>query len=170
MGGRLLKQWIDRPLIQEARIKARQDVVESLINHFFERIDLNDVLTKVYDLERLAGRVAFGNVNGRDLIQLKTSLMQIPLLIQVIELMNEKTEWSHLLERLDPVTDVVELIEQAIHEDAPISIKDGGVIKDGFDRTLDTYRDAMRNGKQWIANMEAQEKERTGIKNLKIGY
>ncbi|SFH77409.1 DNA mismatch repair protein MutS [Pisciglobus halotolerans] len=170
MGGRLLKQWIDRPLIQKEKIEQRQEIVENLIDHFFERTDLNDVLTKVYDLERLAGRVAFGNVNGRDLIQLKTSLMQIPLLIQVIELMNEKTEWSHLLERLDPVTDVVELIEQAIHEDAPISIKDGGVIKDGFDRTLDTYRDAMRNGKQWIANMEAQEKERTGIKNLKIGY
>lgn len=170
MGGRLLKQWIDHPLIQKEKIEQRQEIVENLIDHFFERTDLNDVLTKVYDLERLAGRVAFGNVNGRDLIQLKTSLMQIPLLIQVIELMNEKTEWSHLLERLDPVTDVVELIEQAIHEDAPISIKDGGVIKDGFDRTLDTYRDAMRNGKQWIANMEAQEKERTGIKNLKIGY
>ena len=169
MGGRLLKQWIDRPLIQEAMIDARQAVVESLINHFFERIDLNEALTRVYDLERLAGRVAFGNVNGRDLIQLKTSLSQIPVLKDRIALMN-KGEWDELLSHLDTVPEVVDLIEQAVDENTPLSLKEGNVIKDGFDRQLDQYRDAMRNGKRWITQLEAQEREKTGIKTLKIGY
>lgn len=169
MGGRLLKQWIDRPLIQEQQILRRQNIVESLINHFFERTDLNEALTRVYDLERLAGRVAFGNVNGRDLIQLQTSLRQIPQLIEIIQLMN-KGEWDQFLTELDQVPEVVDLIDQAIDEEAPLSIKDGGIIKDGFNEKLDTYRDAMRNGKKWIAQLEAEEKAATGIKNLKIGY
>ncbi|MFL2099172.1 DNA mismatch repair protein MutS [Desemzia sp. FAM 23989] len=170
MGGRLLKQWINRPLVHKGKIEARQNIVENLLNHFFERSDLNEVLTKVYDLERLAGRIAFGNVNGRDLIQLKTSLNQIPLIIGLIESMNQQEEWTQLLNQLDPVSEVVELIERAIHDDPPIAIKDGGVIKDGFNDKLDEYRDAMRNGKQWIASMEAEERQQTGIKNLKIGY
>ena len=169
MGGRLLKQWIDKPLIKEQAIIMRQNIVESLINHFFERTDLNEALTRVYDLERLAGRVAFGNVNGRDLIQLKTSLLQIPQLIDIIQLMN-KGEWDQLLTELDQVPEVVELIDQAIHDDTPLSIKEGGIIKDGFNEQLDTYRDAMRNGKKWITQLEAEEKAATGIKNLKIGY
>ncbi len=169
MGGRLIKQWIDRPLIQEKPIKERQDVVESLINHFFERTDLNEALTRVYDLERLAGRVAFGNVNGRDLLQLKTSLSQIPLLKQIIALIN-KGEWDNLIAHLDDVPEVVDLIERAVHVDAPLSLKDGNVIKDGYDEQLDLYRDAMRNGKQWIAQLEAQERQKTGIRTLKIGY
>lgn len=169
MGGRLLKQWIDRPLIQEQKIKSRQAIVESLMNHFFERTDLNEALTRVYDLERLAGRVAFGNVNGRDLIQLKTSLLQIPQLIDIIAIIND-TEWDQLLTALDPVPEVVELIQLAIDEEAPLSLKDGGVIKDGYNERLDQYRDAMRNGKQWMAQLEAEEREKTGIKGLKIGY
>lgn len=169
MGGRLIKQWIDRPLIQEKPIKKRQDVVESLMNHFFERTDLNEALTRVYDLERLAGRVAFGNVNGRDLLQLKTSLSQIPLLKQIIALIN-KGEWDNIITHLDDVPEVVDLIERAVHVDAPLSLKDGNIIKDGFDEQLDIYRDAMRNGKQWIAQLEAQERQKTGIRTLKIGY
>ena len=169
MGGRLIKQWIDRPLIQEKTIKKRQDVVESLMNHFFERTDLNEALTRVYDLERLAGRVAFGNVNGRDLLQLKTSLSQIPLLKQIIALIN-KGEWDNLITHLDDVPEVVDLIERAVHVDAPLSLKDGNIIKDGFDEQLDIYREAMRNGKQWIAQLEAQERQKTGIRTLKIGY
>lgn len=170
MGGRLLKQWINRPLVHKVKIEARQKIVENLLNNFFERSDLNELLTKVYDLERLAGRIAFGNVNGRDLIQLKTSLNQIPHMIDLIEGINQQGEWTQLLDQLDPVSEVVELIELAIHDDPPIAIKDGGIIKDGFNEKLDEYRDAMRNGKQWIASMEAEEKQQTGIKNLKIGY
>lgn len=113
--------------------------------------------------------MAFGNVNGRDLIQLQTSLLQIPQLVEIIQLMN-KDEWDQLITDLDQVPEVVQLIDQAIDENAPLSIKDGGVIKDGFNEQLDRYRDAMRNGKKWIAQLEAEEKAATGIKNLKIGY
>lgn len=170
MGGRLLKQWINRPLVHKEKIEARQRIVENLLNHFFERSDLNEVLTKVYDLERLAGRIAFGNVNGRDLIQLKTSLNQIPLLNNLIQGMNENEEWTSLLKQLDPVAEVSDLIETAIHDEPPIAIKDGGIIKDGYNAKLDEYRDAMKNSKQWIASMEAEERVKTGIKTLKIGY
>lgn len=170
MGGRLLKQWINRPLVHKGNIEARQNIVDNLMNHFFERSDLNDVLTKVYDLERLAGRVAFGNVNGRDLIQLKTSLHQVPFLVQLIEQMNQNDEWTPLLKELDPVSEVADLIEAAIHDDSPISVKEGGIIKDGFNAKLDEYRDAMTNSKKWIASLEAQERAETGVKNLKIGY
>ncbi|MER2180830.1 MAG: DNA mismatch repair protein MutS [Desemzia incerta] len=170
MGGRLLKQWINRPLVHKEKIEARQRIVENLLNHFFERSDLNEVLTKVYDLERLAGRIAFGNVNGRDLIQLKTSLNQIPLLNNLIQGMNENEEWTSLLKQLDPVAEVSDLIETAIHDEPPIAIKDGNIIKDGYNAKLDEYRDAMKNSKQWIASMEAEERIKTGIKTLKIGY
>ncbi|MBP1041101.1 DNA mismatch repair protein MutS [Vagococcus sp. BWB3-3] len=169
MGGRLLKQWLDRPLIQETKINRRQEMVQSLLDAFFERADLQTAMTKVYDLERLAGRVAFGSVNGRDMIQLRTSLEQIPQIRQLIEGINQG-QWNELLLDLDPVKDVVDLIETAIIEEAPLTIMDGGVIKDGYNEQLDTYREAMSHGKQWIAEMEAKERQDTGIKNLKIGF
>lgn len=169
MGGRLLKQWLDRPLIQKKAIVERQNQVEILVNHFFERSSLQDELVKVYDLERLAGRVAFGNVNGRDLIQLKTSLLQVPKIQHVLEELAEPA-FDAMLEHLDPVEDIADLIDRSISEDAPISVTDGNLIKDGYNKTLDQYRDAMSNGRKWIADMQATERERTGIKNLKIGF
>lgn len=169
MGGRLLKQWLDRPLIQKQAILARQAMVASLLNSYFERMDLQENLTKVYDLERLAGRVAFGNVNGRELIQLKTSLQQVPLIRELLLGINQG-EWNELLVSLEPMEDLVELIEQAINEEAPLQITEGNVIKDGFDETLDNYRLAMKNGKRWLAELEAKERTETGIKNLKVGF
>lgn len=169
MGGRLLKQWLDRPLIQEKAIHARQEMVQSLLQSYFERIDLQSALTKVYDLERLAGRVAFGSVNGRDLIQLKTSLEQVPL-IRALLLGINQGEWNDLLVDLNPVEDVVALIDAAIMEEAPLQITEGNVIKDGYNEQLDEYRDAMKNGKQWLAELEARERAETGIKTLKIGF
>lgn len=169
MGGRLLKQWIDRPLIQKRQIQARQAMVASLLNAYFERMDLNETLTKVYDLERLAGRVAFGNVNGRDLIQLKTSLAQVPRIRELLQGINQG-EWNDLLVDMEPMNDLVELIEQAINEDAPLQITEGNVIKDGYNEKLDEYREAMRNGKTWLAELEARERAATGIKTLKVGY
>lgn len=153
MGGRLLKQWLDRPLIQERQIKTRQEMVQSLLNSYFERLDLQAALTNVYDLERLAGRVAFGSVNGRDLIQLRTSLEQVPTIRQLIVGINQG-EWDDLLVDLNPVEDLVELIATAINEEAPLQITEGNVIKDGYNDQLDEYRDAMRNGKQTLANAE----------------
>lgn len=169
MGGRLLKQWLDRPLINRHDILARQKMVGKLIASFFERTDLREALTKVYDLERLAGRVAFGNVNGRDLLQLRNSLRQIPQIKTLLGGIDEG-EFSELLTQMDEMTDLVALIDRAINEDAPLSITDGNVIKDGFNAQLDEYRDAMRHGKQWIVELEASERKITGVKNLKVGF
>src|SRR5699024_6728677 len=169
MGGRLLKQWLDRPLIQKSQIHGRQDQVASLLDAFFERADLQEALTKVYDMERLAGRVAFGSVNGRDLLQLKASLQQVPRIRTVLQGI-DTGQWHTLLERMEPMDDLVALIERAINEEAPLQITEGNIIKDGFDTQLDKYREAMHNGKKWIAELEAKERQATGIKNLKVGY
>ncbi|WP_412990015.1 DNA mismatch repair protein MutS [Pediococcus siamensis] len=169
MGGRLLKQWLDRPLIQKKAIEDRQIKVGELLDHYFERSNLQEELVKVYDLERLAGRVAFGNVNGRDLIQLKTSLRQIPKIQHVLADLDSKV-FGEMLAKLDPVDDIADLIERAIVDEPPISVTEGNVIKDGYDKQLDQYRDAMTNGKKWMAELEASERQATGIKNLKVGY
>lgn len=170
MGGRMLRQWLEKPLISKNTIENRLSIVDVLIDHFFERTDLSDTLTSIYDLERLAGRVAFGTVNARDLIQLKNSLNQIPNLIQIINSMNASHKWDSLLKELDPVEEIATLIDQAIEEEPPLSITDGEIIKVGFNDKLDEYKDAMINGKKWIANLEAKEREITGVKNLKIGF
>ncbi|MGX6993659.1 DNA mismatch repair protein MutS [Vagococcus penaei] len=170
MGGRLLKQWLDRPLIQGNLIHERQNMVESLLNAYFERLEIKENLKKVYDLERLVGRISFGNVNGRDLLQLKQSLSQIPQLRQTLEGLNTEGIWEELLMDLALLPEVSDLISCAINEEAPLSITEGNLICDGYHEQLDTYRDAMRNGKQWLAELEAKEREATGIKTLKIKF
>lgn len=169
MGGRLLKQWIDRPLIHQSHIEMRQNQVASLLDAFFERGDLQETLKKVYDLERLAGRVAFGNVNGRDLLQLKTSLQQVPFIRQILSGLDEG-QWRDLLVHISPLEELVSLIERGIHEDAPLAITEGNIIKTGFNQQLDQCREAMHSGKKWLAELEAKERQATGIKNLKIGF
>lgn len=170
MGGRMLKKWLDKPLINRQEIIERQKIVENFMHHFFERSDLVDVLNDVYDLERLAGRIAYGTVNAKDLIQLKQSLTQIPKMVTIIKMMNEDGIWNERLKGLDPVPEVSELIEEAIKEEPPISITEGEIIKFGYHEKLDEYLDAMTNGKQWIANLQAKEREITGVKNLKVGF
>lgn len=169
MGGRTLKTWIDRPLISRNDIEHRQEIVEVLMNKYFERQELREKLTEVYDLERLAGRVAFGNVNARDLLQLKRSLMQIPFLKQILFGMEHEAV-NKIAESLDPCEEVTDLLEQAIVENPPLSLKEGNMIRDGYNEQLDQYRYASRNGKTWIAQLEREEREKTGIKSLKIGY
>ncbi|WP_212031156.1 DNA mismatch repair protein MutS [Cytobacillus depressus] len=169
MGGRLLKQWVDRPLVNEQEIIDRQSLVETLITAYFEREELREKLKEVYDLERLAGRVAFGNVNARDLIQLKRSLMQIPYIKDLLTKLSSE-EAMTLSDRLDTCGEIVDLLDSAVIENPPLSIKDGNIIKDGYHTELDQFRDATRNGKTWIAQLEKQEREKTGIKSLKIGY
>jgi len=170
MGGRLLKNWLEKPLINLSDILARQLKVESFINHYFERMDISEALTSVYDLERLVARVSFGSVNGRDLIQLKTSLLQIPALVQAIDSMNEPEVWGGTIAKLQSIPGVVELIEKGISDNPPLQIKEGNIIRDGYNEQLDLYRDAMSNGKRWIAMLQMEEREKTGIKTLKIGY
>lgn len=169
MGSRLLKQWLERPLIDEEAIIERQDKVQGFLDHYFERQNLQTELTKVYDLERLAGRVAYGSVNGRDLIQLKTSLQQVPKIRYILEEMDSPI-FDQFVDQLDPLTDIANAIERAVKDEPPISVTDGDLIKDGYHRQLDEYRDAMQNGKQWIADLQAKERDLTGISNLKIGY
>nr|WP_144929100.1 DNA mismatch repair protein MutS [Paenibacillus bovis] len=169
MGGRTLKHWIDRPLINNEQINKRLDLVELLLNHYFERQELRELLKGVYDLERLSGRVAFGNANARDFIQLKKSLLQIQPIIHLVErIPHEQTE--KIAANLDPCEDLTHLLEKAIMDNPPLSVKEGGIIKDGYHPDLDMYRDASRNGKNWIAELEQDERKRTGIKSLKVGY
>lgn len=169
MGGRKLKQWIERPLVNRNMINQRHDAVGVLLDHYFERNQLQDELIKVYDLERLAGRIAFGSVNGRDLIQLKTSLEQVPKIKYILEQIADKS-FDEMLKNLVPLDDIVEEIDSAIVEEPPISVTDGGVIKDGYNQQLDQYRDATNNGQKWLAELEAKERQVTGINNLKVGF
>lgn len=169
MGARLLKRWLDRPLLNQEQIEHRYDRVQVLLDHYFERQNLQEELIRVYDLERLAGRVAYGSVNGRDLIQLKTSLNQVPKVKYILESLSAPA-FDDLAAGLDPLEDVSDLIDRAISPEPPIAVTDGGVIKDGYNHQLDDYRAAMKNGQQWIADLQAKERAATGINNLKIGY
>ena len=169
MGGRLLKHWIDRPLLNKNEIEARLNMVQTFIEHYFERLELRDLLKEVYDLERLAGRVAFGNVNARDLLQLKKSLEQVPGIYQLVTQLQHPYA-DNLSKQMDLCESLTDLLKRSIKESAPLSIKEGDIIQDGYNATLDQYRDASRNGKTWIASLEKQEREKTGIKSLKIGY
>lgn len=170
MGSRMLKRWLDQPLLSEKKINQRLDSVESLMNHYFERIDLAELLKKVYDLERLSGRISFQTVNARDLTQLKQSLEQVPHIISLVETIDEEGVWDDWLQEVEFPQDIYEKIDQAIVEEPPLSITEGGLIKQGYHPLLDEYLDAMHNGKQWLANLQAEEREKTGIKNLKIGF
>lgn len=169
MGARMLNKWIERPLLNKSRIEKRLDIVEGLYDGFMEREALREALKDVYDLERLAGRVAFGNVNARDLLQLKQSLKKIPELQTILNSFEEE-QLQKLANSLTYPKNLVDLLEASIQEDPPTSIKEGNIIKDGFNEQLDTYRDASRNGKQWIAELEQKEKKETNIKSLKIGF
>jgi DNA mismatch repair protein MutS len=169
MGGRMLKQWINRPLIDQEEIHRRQEMVQLFHGQYFERQELREKLKEVYDVERLAGRVAFGNLNPRDLMQLKRSLLQVPSLKHILESLSHE-EAALMADRLDPCEEAADLLEQAIVDNPPMSVKEGNIIRDGYDGQLDQYRDASRNGKTWIAMLERQEREKTGIKSLKVGY
>ncbi|GAM14948.1 DNA mismatch repair protein MutS [Mesobacillus selenatarsenatis] len=169
MGGRMLKQWINRPLIDKAEIGRRQELVQLFVGQFFERQELREKLREVYDLERLAGRVAFGNLNPRDLMQLKRSLLQVPSLKHILESLSHE-EAALMADRLDPCEEAADLLEQAIVDNPPLSVKEGNIIRDGYNHQLDQYRDASRNGKTWIAMLERDEREKTGIRSLKVGY
>ncbi|GAA0496145.1 DNA mismatch repair protein MutS [Salinibacillus aidingensis] len=169
MGARMLKKWLDRPLLSTTEMERRHQQVEGLLEQYFEREALREALKEVYDLERLSGRVAYGNVNARDLIQLKKSLHQIPEIIQVLQDFQQE-ELAQLADTINPLESLKEILEKSIAETPPLSIKEGDIIKDGYHEQLDQYRDASRNGKQWIAELERKEREATGIKSLKVGF
>lgn len=169
MGGRHLRRWLNDPLINVEEIQERLDAVEELKNNIILKGDIIEALKKVYDIERLIGKISYGNANARDMISLKNSLNQLPNIKKILA-----TTQSHLLkklyEELDILEDVYELIEQAIIEEPPISVKDGGLIKLGYHEEVDELKTATTDGKRWLVELEVKEKEQTGIKNLKIGF
>ncbi|UZJ77091.1 DNA mismatch repair protein MutS [Fictibacillus sp. KU28468] len=169
MGSRRLKQWIEQPLLVPALIEQRLNVVEELIKEFFVREELRDKLKRVYDLERLAGKVSFGNITARDLIQLKQTLGSVPGIKQTLSQLSNPYS-RDLADKMDSHEELYHYLESSLHDDPPLSIKEGGLIKDGYHDELDTYRDASVNGKAWIASLEQRERSETGIKSLKIGY
>lgn len=169
MGGRLLKQWLSRPLLSLDRINQRQQMVQALLDDYFTRENIVDSLKGVYDLERLSGRVAFGNVNPRELLQLAKSLEATKPIIQALaESGNPNLEKYG--QGIDPQSELAESITNCLVDQPPISAKDGGIIRAGVSEDLDKYREAMNGGKKWLAQMEMEERQRTGIDNLKIGY
>ncbi len=169
MGMRLLRSWIHRPLIDKERIVQRQEVVQVFLDHFFERSDLTDSLKGVYDIERLASRVSFGKTNPKDLLQLATTLSSVPRIRAILEGM-EQPALAYLIEQLDGIPELESLISAAIAPEAPHVITEGGIIRTGFDETLDKYRRVLREGTGWIAEIEAKERENSGISTLKIDY
>ena len=169
MGGRLLRRWINDPLIDVKQINKRLDSVKELKNSLILRGDITESLKKVYDIERLAGKIAYGNANGRDLISLKNSVAQLPEIKQILA-KAESPLLKDLYDELDTLQDIYELIENSIVEEPPISVKEGGIIKLGYDEEIDTLKKATTEGKTWIVNLEAKEREETGIKGLKVGF
>lgn len=163
MGSRMLKNMIENPLVDKAEIENRYDMVSKLLEEFIIKDEIKDLLDEVYDLERLCGRISFGNANARDLLQLKTSLMVLPRLKEII-----KELGFNLM--IDDLSDLYDFIDKSIYENPPIGIKEGYLIKDGYNKELDELKIARRGGKDFIAKLEEVEKERTGIKNLKVGY
>ena len=169
MGGRMLKRWINNPLLSVQRITERLYAVEELKNSLMLRDDVENALKKVYDIERLIGKIAFGNANARDMISLKTSLSQLPEIKQALSTANSEMLKS-LYANLDILEDIRNLIEVSIMEDPPINITEGGIIKDGYNPDVDTYRKATTEGKNWLIDLEVREKQQHGIKNLKVGF
>ena len=169
MGGRMLRRWLNDPLVDRKEINERLDAVEELKDSIILRGDIIEALKKVYDIERLAGKIAYGNANGRDLISLKSSVKQLPDIKHVLAGAGSKL-LKGIYNELDTLDDVYEIIEKSIVDEPPIGVKDGGIIKIGYDPEIDKLKLATTEGKKWFVELENKEKEQTGIKNLKIGY
>lgn len=169
MGARLLKRWIHQPLLDLEQIHLRQDAVAELCRDAFLRADLRKLLDGLYDVERLVGRIGFGTANARDLIGLKRALLRIPKIKERLRAA-QSAQLRALNDELDELGDVLYLIEHALVDDPPILIKEGGLIKESYDPTLDELRDGAARGKAWLAQLEERERVRTGIKSLRVRY
>ncbi len=163
MGARCLKNYILTPLVDKNEIERRYDVVDTLLTEFILKSDLENYLNEVYDLERLSGKIAFGSANARDLLQLKNSLKVLPFISEILKKINFYKE-------LKPLDSLYELLENSIYEEPPISVKEGYLIKSGYNKELDELKDLRKGGKDFVAKFEHDERERTGIKNLKVAY
>ncbi|MDD2469756.1 MAG: DNA mismatch repair protein MutS [Bacilli bacterium] len=163
MGSRMLKRWIENPLTSRAEIEKRYDIVEILLEEFILKEELRELLYEVYDLERLGGRIAYGNANAKDLLQLKKSLKVLPDIKNILEQIK-------FYKKLDTLDNVYNLLESSVYENPPLGLKEGYLIKEGFNSELDELKDSRRGGTDFILRLEAEERNKTGIKNLKVGF
>lgn len=170
MGARMLRSFIEQPLIDKDEILLRQGAVEALVKNVITREEIREYLNPVYDLERLMSKIIFKTANPRDLLAFRNSIKMIPAIITALTDVKDNEALNKLFSELDPLTDIYELIDQAIVEEPPLTIRESGIIKEGFDKDIDHFREAGTNGKGWLARLEDEEKENTGIKNLKIKY
>jgi len=169
MGARMLRQWLLYPLLDLKEIEQRLDAVEELIEKKMDSLDLREALKEVYDLERLNTRIAMGRANGRDLIALKMSIIRLPSVRKTLQEF-QSSLLKEIRASLDDLQDVGQVVEESIREDAPLTVREGGIIKDGYNKELDELRRMIREGKTWIARLEKDEKDRTAINSLKVRY
>ena len=170
MGARTLRGFIEQPLVDKEDIITRQGAVGTLVKNVVTREEIREYLNPVYDLERLMSKIVFKTANPRDLLAFRNSIEMIPAILTSLLDVQDDKELKDLAQRLDPLRDIYELIDQAIVEEPPLTIKESGIIKEGFDKDIDHFREAGTNGKSWLAQLEDEEKENTGIKNLRIKY
>ena len=169
MGARLLRSYIEQPLIVKDEIVKRQKAIANLNASLITRDELREYLNPIYDLERLIGRIAYKSANPRDLIAFKNSLVMIPYIKQLLEECSAPL-LMEINEEMDDLRDIARMIDEAIVEEPPINVREGGIIKEGFSEEIDKLREAKTKGKEWIAELEEYERERTGVKNLKIKF
>ena len=173
MGARMLRRFLEQPLLREEEITARLDAVECLTKHSVDREEMREYLKPVYDLERLLTRIVYAHANPRDLLSFASSLSHLPSILTILSPLaaeENSSLLSLLLNKADPLTDLYSLLASSIDEDAPLTVKEGGIIKEGFDKDIDYLKSVRTQGKQWLMDLEEKERERTGIKNLKIKY
>lgn len=175
MGGRRLRNWLEAPLLDKEKIIKRQNAVETLVNNKILADELKETLRYVYDMERLISKTVGSVANARELISLKNSLQKLPIIKNILnKLLNNNKDiyLKELYDKLDILDDIYNFISSSIIDDPPITIKDGGIIKDGFNNNIDEYRTASKDGKKWLMQLEIKEKELTGIKGkwLRVGY
>lgn len=170
MGSRMLRRWIEQPLQIRSEIESRLDAVEALKEDLMTLQEIREALDPVYDIERLLSKIAYDTINARDCLALLRSLKAVPALVNLVLGKKEVGLLGEILRQMDPLRDVETLLESAISPDAPISVREGGLIREGYNAELDKLRSAATDGKTWIAELEQKEREATGIKNLKVGF
>lgn len=169
MGARMLRSFIEQPLIDEDAINRRLDALEEINSREMDREEIREYLNPIYDMERLIGRVSYQSANPRDMISFKSSISMIPYIKQLVKSFSTE-EMQCIYDDMDDLRDLYTLLESAIVEEPPLAMKEGGIIKDGYNENVDHFREAKTKGKSWLADLEAQEREKTGIRNLKIKY
>lgn len=169
MGGRLLKKWLEQPLLDRTQINSRLDMVEFFVDNPITLDDVREILREVYDIERLSSKIATGNCTARDMAALRQSISQLPQLKSILD-STELDNLQRLQEEMDPLDDLYKILNETIIDDPPLSVKEGGFIKSGSSQELDELRSSGSMGKEWLAQLEQKERQRTGIKTLKVGY